>query len=453
MPNSPVPFGEAFANFFTGWLGFSFVFECICIAFLALQCTGRAHLRLKTILTEIGLGIGLVALSILFSAIGSSISAAFVPTHAPLFLIIFLLIPNIAFVAITSRGNVVHRIMRTMFFFSVVYLATEIAHHYNVLVGPYTSGVGREIAFCVPYLPLVFVGLAVGTQRVHHVRNVLNPLTVMCFLIWVFTFLFAVVSSNYQTDDVSIHAMMLVLMVLLDVVDFWGMYIYYHVDKNQRTIAVLTAQTQLNEAASVMLRMNEDSIARTTMARHDLKNTLSFVSQLISEGNYEQALAFLDESVGKVTGELPIVDCGNSTVSSIMNLEQKKADLTGVVLKYRLIVPPVLSISDTTLCSLMTNIIDNAVAGAKESGMEGYVDFSMITFGSVLRIHCDNPTCHETVPMRSTKKGSGHGYGSAIIKHVVKELGGYVTSSIADGKFNLDAVINLDFGEGGENHA
>ena len=453
MSNATVSFGEAFASFFTDWLGFSFVFECVCVAFLALQCTGRAHLKLKSILAEIGLGLGLVVLSLLFSAIGSSIAMAFMPTHAPFFIIISLLLPNIVFVAIASKGNVVHHIMRTVFFFSVVYLATEIAHHYNVLVGPHTSGVGRDIAFCVPYLPLVFVGLAVGTQRVHHVLNFFNPVMVMCFLIWIFTFLFAVVSGYYQTDDVSIHAMMLVLMILLDIVDFWGMYIYYHVDKNQRTIAILTAQTQLNEAASVMLRMNEDSIARTTTARHDLKNTLSFVSQLISEGNYEQALAFLNESVGKVDGELPIVDCGNSTVSSIMNLERKKADFSGVELKYRLIVPPVLPISDTTLCSLMTNIIDNAVAGAKESGKEGYVDFSMITFGSVLRIHCENPTSHESVPSHSTKKGVGHGYGSAIIKNVIKELGGYVTSSIEGGKFNLDAVINLDFGEGGEKHA
>lgn len=98
----------------------------------------------------------------LMSALGYALGANVDPTVSAILIIFFMMMPNVAFVAIRSKGHPWHRVMRTLFFVSIVYLTTEVAHHYNILVGPYTSGVGREFAFCVPYLVLIPVGILAG---------------------------------------------------------------------------------------------------------------------------------------------------------------------------------------------------------------------------------------------------------------------------------------------------
>ena len=444
MQMETVPFEQAFANFFTQFLGLSFIFEIVCIVFFALQATGRFDKSIPSIITEVLFGLVLAVVSFFLSVIGYATGASLLPSFSALLIIIFLIIPGGAFILIYSKGRGWHRVLRALFFLSVVYLTTEIAHHYNMLIGPLVSGIGRDFLFCVPFLLLIAMGLALPKLKIHHVRNPLNFLTVMCLLVFALTLVFALVSSRFNPTESYIHGLMIFLLVLLAGIDFWSFYLFYKVDKAQRTITVLTAESQLNEAATIMLKMNEESIQRTTFARHDLRNTLSFVSQLIKEGKYDQAIAFIDESEKNVDGELPIVDCGNGVVSSIMNLERKKASFEGVEVKYRLIVPPTLPIEDTILCSLLTNIIDNAIAGTKESGKDGYVDFSMILHYSVLRIRCVNPTNLTSVPTLSSKSEAGHGYGVPIIKNNIAELGGYVKFGIDNGDFAVDAIITLD---------
>ena len=446
MDPQTVGFGEAFINFFTQFLGFSFVFESVGVIFLALQLSGRFKKERKSILWEILTGLILLILTILFANLGYSLSAATMPTNSPLFIIILMHIPSIVYLAVFSKGMALHRILRILFYLSFTYLVTEISHHWNVLFGSRLAGnpVAREVVFSIPFLVLLGVGIAVAKLKIHHVRKAFNSLMIMCFLTWSATFTLGVFSSLLQFMDENLHGLMLLFVLLLAAVDFWAYYMYYHVDKTNRVKAILEAQAQLNSAATLMLKMNEESIKRTTMARHDLKNTLAFVSELVKQGEYQKAIDFLEDSEKQLDGPLPIVDCGNPVVSSIMNLERKKAEVEGVDLRYRLVVPPSLPIQDTVLCSLLTNIIDNAIEGTKASKKEGYVDFSMILNRSLLRIRCINPTCLEKVSHRSTKSEPGHGYGTAIIKNIVADLDGYVEFSIANGSFSVDALIGLN---------
>ena len=445
MGTETLGFGEAFVNFFSQFLGFAFTFESIGIVFLALQSSGRFKKERKSILWEILFGVILLIPTILLADIGYATGAAALQTYAPIFIIIFMHIPSIVYLAIFGKGTYLHRILRILFFFSFSYLTTEIAHHYNMLVGPnLPNAIVREIVFSIPYLALYGVGIAIANLKIHHVRKAFNSLLTMCFLTWITTFTFGAFSSTLEFENDAMHGLLLFLVLLLASVDFWAYYIYYHVDKNNRVMAILEAQAQLNSAATLMLKMNEESIKRTSMARHDLKNTLAFVAELVQQGEYEKAMDFIADSEKQLDGPLPIVDCGNHVVSSIMNLERKKAEVENVDLRYRLVVPPTLPVADIVLCSLLTNIIDNAIEGTAASEKEGYIDFSMVLNHSLLRIRCVNPTSLDKIPHRSTKSEPGHGYGTAIIKNIVNDLGGYVEFSITDGAYSVDALISLN---------
>ena len=458
MPPDIIPeklsFGEAFGAFFTRFFGASSCVELMVFAFVAISLAGTFKKRKVIVFQHIGFYLAVFGLTVLFMDIGFSIAeAGELDPYRALLIVVFSLIPGAIYLGIFSKGNVWHRILRISYYLSVCYVVSEIGHNYNILIA---NAVGdnrtlMEFLFCLPYLILVPISIWTGRLKLHHVEHFSSNLSILSALVFTFSLTIAYLSSRFDTDQLSLRGWLILVLVLLMLIDVYGFGMHYVIDKRDRTISELNARAQLNEAASIMLALNEESIAQTTRARHDLKNTLSYLRDAITADKKEDALAFINETIGKAYGDMPIVDCGNRVVSSIMNLELSKAKLKAVELRYRLVVPKTLPISDGDLCSLITNIIDNAIEGALDSKKEGYIDFSIVATNSLLRIQCKNPTKRTSVPTFSSKSERGHGFGVSIIKSIVKEHKGYYEFSIVDGTFIVDCVLDLDMNKEANN--
>lgn len=450
MPQPATSFGEAFVNFFTSFADFSLYIELLITSFGAVAMAGTFKKNLKAFFIHLGFHLGVFGLSILFMDLGYCCTA-FMPQDPVVvtIIILFSLIPGVAFLAIFSKGHVFHRLLRIFFFLSVTYLFSEIDHNYNILLDTYVADnpTLREAIFCVPYLPLIPIFLFAGTKKTHHVDYLRASLTIISYLVFMVTFATAFLSSRFQPASLSFRIQMIIILALLAAVDLWAYVVHYIINKSERELLELQTREQLVAATNLMRDLNQESIDRTTRARHDLRNTFSYLRQMISEGKTKEALAFIDENEAVAFGDVKIIDCGNPVVSAIMNLELRKAELKGVSLQYRLVVPKELSISDSDICSLVTNILDNAMEGTVASGKEGYVDFSLIASGAMLRVQCKNPTCLTHVPAFTNKREAGHGYGMAIIKRIVKEHQGYWDFSIKDGVFHTDCVLDLNLTE------
>ena len=430
------------------FLNASIVVEILIMTFVAVCLTGSFKPRLKSVLIHVAYFFGLAAIMFVTTMLGYATGGCLnvqMNFIAPI-IISFMLFPGAVFLGIFSKGNAWHRALRITFYLSICYLATEIAHNYNLLIDEFVT-MGSPLAnflFCLPFFVLVPVALQAGRLKIHHVTHFRKSLTIQFVLVFLSVLATAFLSGFATTEDNSIRIWLILILILLGFIDIFAYGSNYYTNKRERTIVTLQARNQLNEAASIMLKLSEEDIARNTRARHDLKNTLSYIRDAIEQGRYDDALAFIDETAGKAYGDLQLVDCGNSVISSIMNLEMRKAKLSHVEIRYRLIVPPTLAIPDSDLCSLLTNILDNAIEGTLASGKPGYVDFSVVANDALLRIQCKNPTKSRTMPNASTKREEGHGHGTTIIKNIVKDYGGYYEFNINDGTFHLDCVMNMN---------
>ncbi|MBQ7244579.1 MAG: GHKL domain-containing protein [Bacilli bacterium] len=443
-------FGEALEIFFVRFLNVSVIFQLMVFAFAATCLTSTFKKDRKSILIHAAYFLGVFIASFGMFMLGFCLSFVYQTPrgYSSAIIAFFMLLPGAIFLGIFSKGNVWHRILRITFFISLCYLSTEIAHNYNLLLeAPLAEQkVLRDFLFCVPFLPIPPIAIFTGRFKTHHIQRFHVTLTIMSAFLFLATLVIAFTSSRFQAQEVGEGILLILAMALLTAVDVWGYGVHYLINKSERKALELEARTQLGEASYLMVRLNEEQNERLTLARHDLKNTFAFLREAILEGRNDEALSFIDEAAGKAFGDIQIVDCGNSVVSSVMTLELKKAKLSAVEVKYRLIVPKRLGITDYDLCTLMSNIIDNAIEGtsmAKKAGKEGYVDFSILARDSILRIQCKNPTCLKAVPTLSTKTERGHGYGISIIKYVVKQHDGYAQFAVEDGMFVLDCLLNL----------
>lgn len=147
---------------------------------------------------------------------------------------------------------------------------------------------------------------------------------------------------------------------------------------------------------------------------------------------------------------MPLNSSGNQTLDSILvvklnKLQANRIELRGANLHYT----GGMNISDFELCSLISNMIDNAIEALNErKDREGdryvYLQFTYSPAG--LTIICENPLLGIPPKMQrssflSSKYGPYHGLGISIMKRIVDEANGTFEVAVNDDLFRVFIII------------
>jgi sensor histidine kinase regulating citrate/malate metabolism len=142
------------------------------------------------------------------------------------------------------------------------------------------------------------------------------------------------------------------------------------------------------------------------------------------------------------------VRCSNPTVSAILNLEHSKAEREQIQLETILAVPEKLGIADADLCSLLTNLIDNALEylGRHPEASPRRVAVELHLVHHSLAVTVSNPVrpedTQQALSLRTVKTESGlHGRGSKIVASVAKRYEGTVCYQVKDGRFEASVLL------------
>lgn len=154
--------------------------------------------------------------------------------------------------------------------------------------------------------------------------------------------------------------------------------------------------------------------------KHDFSNHLNVLNGLVNNDSLEakKYLTKLNENLKEIK---QVVFSGNSVVDSIINF---KINLNpDINFETNLMVKKEINIPENKLSSLLFNLIDNAVAAARDTN-DKTVTIKIISKNDMLLIEISNSTNKE--PNFITTKGKGHGNGMMIIKEIVSSLGGMI---------------------------
>ena len=154
--------------------------------------------------------------------------------------------------------------------------------------------------------------------------------------------------------------------------------------------------------------------------KHDFSNHLNALNGLVNNDSLEakKYLTKLNENLKEIK---QVVFSGNSVVDSIINF---KINLNpDINFETNLMVKKEINIPENKLSSLLFNLIDNAVAAARDTN-DKTVTIKIISKNDMLLIEISNSANKE--PNFITTKGKGHGNGMMIIKEIVSSLGGMI---------------------------
>ena len=226
-----------------------------------------------------------------------------------------------------------------------------------------------------------------------------------------------VYTQNSQFDDgyfvwLSIE---LLLCVVSDV-------LVLHMLKTTAEKEELEKQLTLSQLQSVHTRQIEEDNAQLRMLRHDVKNTLTTAEILLQKGETAQAERFLHDFHTSIDRESKTAYCQNAIVNSVLLLKAQQAKKAGFHLKCDVFCPHEIAIDAFDLCSLFSNLLDNAIDHADRSQSSELLISAWQNKNDYV-IRCQNRFAPEhTVRNRLGK--TNQGLGLSIIKKTVKKYDG-----------------------------
>ena len=258
----------------------------------------------------------------------------------------------------------------------------------------------------------------------------------------------------YFFNAVLLAAAYLCVLILI----LCAVYAVHSICREQALRMDLLAERQRADSEKELVRLTEKQLDDLRQLRHDIKNQYSYMRILLSEKRYDE----LEEYFQRQDGELAVLaaplDCGNRCVSIILNMERQKAEAAGVSLNTKLVVPPVLPFPDDDMCSLLSNLIDNAIDECvrlgtyfpkfKEQGVSVSINPGNPS-SDYLYIEVKNPTDRKTLSRRldgiaSTKSDAAlHGYGTRIITRIAEKYNGTALFEAANGIFTARVLLDM----------
>lgn len=169
--------------------------------------------------------------------------------------------------------------------------------------------------------------------------------------------------------------------------------------------------------------------------RHDLNNHFSIINGFINAGEYEQCNKYMKEFYSELDIANSFVFVENKAVSILLNNKISKAKMKGIEIEN------VISLDNFTMpykiiCSLIGNILDNAIEAA-EKAEDKYIQLIVKGKDGECKINCENtyaikPVLRDGKYQTSKKDSKNHGIGLSEIQEIVKEYHGTVDIQVDD---------------------
>ena len=218
-----------------------------------------------------------------------------------------------------------------------------------------------------------------------------------------------------------------------------------------RVFALMAKQNQFLAQMSVQQQNYEkllQSDEQLRQFRHDYKNHILVVTSLLNAGQTDEAAAYLDSIKGASGLAEKRFLTGNIVVDAILNNKNAAAEQNGITLSFSGIVPEK-GADHADLCTVVGNIVDNAIENTKAFPGERYIRVSAAVRNGFLTLSETNPVA-EKIPIRNnriktTKSDTqNHGIGLKNVAAAAKKHNGTMLLRCSDTEFTIDVTMRLD---------
>ncbi len=208
----------------------------------------------------------------------------------------------------------------------------------------------------------------------------------------------------------------------------------------QRERDMLDAQFRMAQVEFASLRQMQQTAATY---RHDMRHHFSLLLSLASKENINELKEYLMNAQSDMDAITPIRFCENETVNLILSTYSNKAKQLKILFTIDAKLPNTIPLSDTELCSLLSNALENAIQACEHIPDKNRRIIQLRLFSKYTKLCMDVRNSYQTEPIFNQglpiSKEQGHGFGTKSMVHIVEKHGGVYQFSVKNGWFIFQA--------------
>lgn len=206
-------------------------------------------------------------------------------------------------------------------------------------------------------------------------------------------------------------------------------------------------QTQDNLNLQMVQAVREIELLRESQQqastyRHDLRHHMQYLLTCIENGQPEHAQEYIHGIYSEIEAKKVTVFCENEAANLIFSAFAGRAEEQNIPLKIRAAIPRIIPVSESDLCVLLSNALENALHACqklKAKGFPGGIEVSAYEKNGKLFLQISNSCDGDIVFDKGipVTNEPGHGIGVRSICALVERYRGVYTFTVKDKKFIL----------------
>ena len=181
--------------------------------------------------------------------------------------------------------------------------------------------------------------------------------------------------------------------------------------------------------------------------RHDFKNHIACMDRLMSQGKYPELKEYFYTFCKDIYSLDDQIETGNEIVNQVINIKYATDHQLQIPLDMKILVPQQLNIPDHLLCSLMVNLLDNALeASQKVEKPQIILEMKMVKkyLSFTVRNRIEEHQYESAVSRKTTKPSpNNHGLGLQIVQDIVTRYNGISAFETEDGWYLASVMLEL----------
>ena len=224
--------------------------------------------------------------------------------------------------------------------------------------------------------------------------------------------------------------------------------IYYQIVMGILNASRTRERMRMLEMQESQFESQQQYMESFSRARHDFRQNILTMKNLYHEGNYERLGTYIDEYYDALPTPETRQYCSNSALNALLNYYAGKATENAIHASFRIDLPQNLSVSDVDLCTIVGNILENAVAACLDlPESERTLSLSGLVQNRRLYIVATNAFNGITRQRNGeylSLRHSGNGIGLTSVRASAEKYHGKAEFSHSDKEFHSNVLLLLE---------
>lgn len=186
------------------------------------------------------------------------------------------------------------------------------------------------------------------------------------------------------------------------------------------------------------LKKREDEMRRF---RHDINGHLTCLEYYLNEGNVTSARSYIEELHHAITRSVPKYATGHPIIEALLNDRHPLMEENDIHLSVDGSIPSDIHISDFDLCTVFSNMLNNAIEACTQVNGPSSIQIHLGTFHDWLSIQMQNTTPAPANAKHHKEHTLHYGFGLKNIRQCARRYGGNVTISQQEALFSIDVIM------------